>query len=116
MGRAKVIVRTCQWCGKRLPAGRKSYCNNVCQGRGYARDAAKAGSGPVPPTPYKPKARKIILSDEQQRLARGYDHAYLLDPECRQMVGVAASVVAGDGRLAVALDGADRSSVEFCRH
>ena len=42
-----------------------------------------------------------FLSDEQQRLARGYDHAYLLAPECREMAGVAASVVAGDGRLAM---------------
>lgn len=48
----------------------------------------------------KPIGRDF-LSDEQQRLARGYDHAYLLDPECRQMAGVAASVVAGDGRLAM---------------
>jgi len=67
MGRGGLIIRRCQWCGKRLPAGCKAYCNNSCQGMGYRRDAAKAGSGPVPPTPYKPKARKIILSDEQQR-------------------------------------------------
>lgn len=67
MGRGGLIVRRCQWCGKRLPAGRKSYCNNVCQGRGYARDAAKSGSGPVPPTPYVPRPKKIILTDDQQR-------------------------------------------------
>ena len=42
-----------------------------------------------------------FLIDEQQRLARGYDHAYLLDQQCREMAGVAATVVAGDGRLAM---------------
>ena len=42
-----------------------------------------------------------FLCDEQQRLAQGYDHAYLLDPECREMAGVAATVVAADGRLAM---------------
>ncbi|MBS1227722.1 MAG: galM [Proteobacteria bacterium] len=42
-----------------------------------------------------------FLSDEQQRLAQGYDHAYLLDQQCRGMAGVAATVVAGDGRLAM---------------
>ena len=50
------------------------------------------------------KAKAIgrdFLADEQQRLARGYDHAYLLDPECREMASVAATVVAGDGRLAM---------------
>ena len=59
--------RFCQWCGKRLPKHRKSYCDNKCQGKGYSRDSGKVGCGPVPPSPWKPKARKIILSDEQQR-------------------------------------------------
>ncbi len=67
MGRAALIIRKCQWCGRRLPAGRKTYCNSVCQGNGYRRDACKTGSGPVPPTPYKPRPKKIILSDAQQR-------------------------------------------------
>jgi len=42
-----------------------------------------------------------FLVDEQQRLAQGYDHAYLLDQQCRGMAGVAATVVAADGRLAM---------------
>lgn len=67
MASSRVVVRLCQWCGKRLPAGRKAYCNNYCQGMGYRRDAAKAGSGPVPPTQYIRKPRKIIITDEQQR-------------------------------------------------
>ncbi len=67
MGRAGLIIRKCQWCGKRLPAGRKTYCNNVCQGHGYRRDACKTGSGPVPPTPYKSRPKKIILTDAEQR-------------------------------------------------
>lgn len=48
----------------------------------------------------KPIGRDF-LAEEQQRLARGYDHAYLLDAECRAMASVAATVVAGDGRLAM---------------
>jgi aldose 1-epimerase len=50
----------------------------------------------------KPIARDF-LSDEQQRLAGGYDHAYLLDPECRDMAAVASTLVSGDGRLAMDL-------------
>jgi aldose 1-epimerase len=50
----------------------------------------------------KPIGRDF-LADSQQRLARGYDHAYLLDPECRDLAGVAATVVAADGRLAMDL-------------
>lgn len=67
MAARKHPVRFCRWCGKRLPAGRTTYCNNSCQGLGYAREYAKSGSGPVPPTPYVPRPKKIILSDEQQR-------------------------------------------------
>ncbi|WP_263771034.1 galactose-1-epimerase [Propionivibrio soli] len=49
-----------------------------------------------------PKAiRRDFLADEQQRIARGYDHAYLLDPECREMAAVAATAVSADGRLAM---------------
>lgn len=44
-----------------------------------------------------------FLADEQQQLARGYDHAYLLNPECREMAGIAATVVSGDGRLVMDL-------------
>jgi aldose 1-epimerase len=44
-----------------------------------------------------------FLSDEQQRLAGGYDHAYLLDPECRDLAAVASTLVSGDGRLAMDL-------------
>ncbi len=40
-----------------------------------------------------------FMADEQQQRVRGYDHSYLLDPECRDGAGVAASVVSGDGRL-----------------
>lgn len=42
-----------------------------------------------------------FLADEQQRLAGGYDHAFLLDPECRSLSLAAASLVSGDGRLAM---------------
>jgi aldose 1-epimerase len=50
----------------------------------------------------KPIGRDF-LADRQQQLANGYDHAYLLDRECRGMAEVAATVVAADGRLAMDL-------------
>ena len=50
----------------------------------------------------KPIARDF-LADEQQRLAGGYDHAYLLDAQCREQTVAAATLVAGDGRLAMDL-------------
>ena len=49
-------------------------------------------------------AKKIgadFLVDAQQKTALGYDHAFQLDPACRGMKAVAASVVSGDGRLAM---------------
>lgn len=48
------------------------------------------------------RAKRIdqeFMIDEQQRLAHGYDHAYLLDSECHNMASAAASIVSGDGRL-----------------
>ena len=42
-----------------------------------------------------------FMIDEQQRLAHGYDHAYLLDSECQNMAGVVATLVSGDGRLII---------------
>lgn len=44
-----------------------------------------------------------FLADSQQRLALGYDHAYLLDPECRELAGVAATAVSSDGHLSMDL-------------
>ncbi len=62
---------------------------------------------PVEGTSFDFTRRKSIardfLADSQQHLARGYDHAYLLDDECRQMATVAATVVSADGRLAMDL-------------
>jgi hypothetical protein len=52
---------------------------------GYRRDAAKAGSGPVPPTQYVRKPRKIIITDEQQReidLAVRKSHSLELSTRC----------------------------------
>ena len=40
-----------------------------------------------------------FLADEQQRLSRGYDHAFLLDPECQVLTRSAATLVSGDGQL-----------------
>ena len=52
----------------------------------------------------RPKAiSRDFLVDEQQKLARGYDHAYLLDQECSDMAGVAATLVSGDGLLTMDL-------------
>ena len=76
--------RFCLWCGKRLPVTRKSYCDNKCQGNDYRRDCCKTGSGPVPPTPYVRKPRKIIITDAEQReidLAVRKMHA--MELECR---------------------------------
>lgn len=42
-----------------------------------------------------------FLADEQQRLCRGYDHAFLLDPECLVLTCAAATLVSGDGQLSM---------------
>ena len=42
-----------------------------------------------------------FLADEQQRIAGGYDHAFLLDPACRTLKRAAATLVSADGRLAM---------------
>lgn len=42
-----------------------------------------------------------FLCDDQQQITRGYDHAYLLDPECPMLTRAAATLVAGDGALAM---------------
>lgn len=42
-----------------------------------------------------------FLADEQQQLSRGYDHAFLLDPECQVLTRAAATLVSGDGQLAM---------------
>ena len=42
-----------------------------------------------------------FLADEQQKRSRGYDHAFLLDPECQDLACAAASLVSGDGSLAM---------------
>ena len=42
-----------------------------------------------------------FLTDEQQRQASGYDHAYLLDPECCTMGRPAATLVSSDRRVAM---------------
>jgi aldose 1-epimerase len=44
-----------------------------------------------------------FLADEQQQVALGYDHAFLLDAECAAMAVVAATAVSADGRLAMDL-------------
>ena len=44
-----------------------------------------------------------FLADAQQKLAGGYDHAYLLDVECHALATAAATLVAADGRLAMDL-------------
>lgn len=49
------------------------------------------------------RVSRDFLVDAQQKVARGYDHAYLLDPECQGMAGVAATLVSGDSRLAMDL-------------
>lgn len=41
------------------------------------------------------------LCDEQQRQAGGYDHAFLLDDDCRDMKRVAAELSSSDGRLSM---------------
>ena len=51
-----------------------------------------------------PKAiARDFLTDEQQRQAGGYDHAYLLDDACRDLATPASTLVSGDGRLAMDL-------------
>ena len=42
-----------------------------------------------------------FLADEQQKLSRGYDHAFVLDPECQVLTRSAATLVSGDGQLAM---------------
>ena len=48
----------------------------------------------------KPIGQDFLL-DEQQRLSRGYDHAFLLDPECQVLTRSAATLASGDGQLAM---------------
>jgi aldose 1-epimerase len=43
--------------------------------------------------------KQDFMADEQQQLAGGYDHAYLLNTPCRDLQQVAATLVSGDGRL-----------------
>ncbi|HUG26343.1 galactose-1-epimerase [Piscinibacter sp.] len=43
------------------------------------------------------------MRDEQQRIAGGYDHAYLLDPACAAMASPAAVLTSTDGRLRLAM-------------
>lgn len=43
------------------------------------------------------------LCDEQQRLAGGYDHAFLLDSDCRSMRHPALALTAADGALTMRL-------------
>jgi len=50
----------------------------------------------------KPIAQDF-MADEQQRITHGYDHAYLLDPECHVLTRAAATLVSGDGQLAMDL-------------
>ena len=42
-----------------------------------------------------------FLCDAQQAIARGYDHAFLLDPDCRHLKRPAARLVSGDGELSM---------------
>ncbi|MDR3371121.1 galactose-1-epimerase [Rhodoferax sp.] len=44
-----------------------------------------------------------FLVDAQQKTALGYDHAFQLDPSCRGLKAVAATLVSGDGQLAMDL-------------
>lgn len=44
-----------------------------------------------------------LMDDEQQRLTRGYDHAYWLDTSAAGGGAPAAEVVSGDGRVGLAL-------------
>jgi len=43
------------------------------------------------------------MRDEQQRIAGGYDHAYLLDTACAAMASPAAVLASADGRLRLAI-------------
>jgi len=47
--------------------------------------------------------RRDFLRDPQQAPAGGYDHAYLLDPECADLTVPAVELDAGDGRLSLAI-------------
>ena len=44
-----------------------------------------------------------FLRDAQQTIARGYDHAFLLDSGCQHLKRPAATLVSGDGELAMHL-------------
>lgn len=44
-----------------------------------------------------------FLRDSQQQLTRGYDHSYRLGAECCDMAKAAATLVSGDGRVAMDL-------------
>jgi len=53
-----------------------------------------------------------FLASDQQRLARGYDHSFLLDAACRDGSVPAAELLSADGRLAARLY-TDRPAVQF---
>ena len=53
-----------------------------------------------------------FLASEQQRLARGYDHSFLLDAACRDGSVPAAELQSADGRLAARLY-TDRPALQF---
>ena len=51
-------------------------------------------------------AKKIgqdLLLDEQQKLVKGYDHSFMIDPACHGKAKVVATAVSGDGKLAMDL-------------
>lgn len=66
---------------------------------GERRDVAGTGFDFRTPRPIG----EALMHDEQQQLTRGYDHSYWLDAGCADGRVPAAEVVAGDGRVALAL-------------
>jgi aldose 1-epimerase len=66
---------------------------------GERRDVAGTGFDFRTPRPIG----EALMHDEQQQLTRGYDHSYWLDAGCADGRAPAAEVVAGDGRVALAL-------------
>ena len=62
---------------------------------GELADVAGSGFDFIRPKPIG----RDFLCDEQQRLARGYDHAFLLDAPCRDLSRAAVTLSSGDGRL-----------------
>ena len=53
-----------------------------------------------------------FMASDQQRVARGYDHSFLLDAACRDGSLPAAELLSADGRLAARLY-TDRPAVQF---